>query len=200
VVRLLSRIPSEPLHPKRTFIIDDKEIIEKVRSGETGLYAELVRRHQARVIGLCRALLNHPTDAEDAAQESFLKAFKALPEFKDQSAFSTWIYRIAYNTCREFQRRASVRRSESLEALVDRQGDALGTPFHEPQRPDLENADLVRRLLAGLSEDHRIVLLLRETQGMDYLQIAETLGITLDAVKARLRRAREALIERSRHF
>lgn len=180
----------------------DVELAARARAGDRAAFGTLVRRHHPRALRLCALLLADAAEAEDAAQEAFLKAYRGLAGFQGDAAFSTWLHRIAVRHCLDRNRSRSRRRVESLDALVDREGDRLrlllgGAP--DPSRA-LEAADLAARLLAGLPPDQRAALVLRETAGMSYAGIAEALGCSLDAVKARLRRAREAMVEALRHF
>ena len=94
--------------------------------GRREAYAELVRAHQAKVLRLCTALLNDPTQAEDAAQDVFFKAYQALASFRQDASFSTWLYRITTNHCRDLLRKRSRRKEQSFDALVEDLVAALG--------------------------------------------------------------------------
>ena len=144
-------------------------------------------------MGLCVSMLGDRSLAEDAAQESFLKAFGSLEDFRGASSFGTWLHRIAVNRCLDLLRRRARHQTESLDVLAESDEPASG-------KDPLEDADLVRRLLDSLPPDYRVILTLRELQGLDYKEIMEVLGISMDAVKARLRRARQSLLESSRHI
>ncbi len=182
--------------------IEERELIEKILSGETDAYAEIVRTYQTKVLGLCTSLLGDATQAEDAAQEIFIKAYQSLRSFRGASAFSTWLYRITANHCKDILRKRLREKSESLDALIEKAGDAAQKLWEPSFNPGMSavGADLVERLLSSLSPDERLILTLREVQGLSYQEIAWTLGCSLDAVKSRLRRAREALQEKGRHF
>lgn len=161
-----------------------------------------MRSYQGKVLGLCTSLLNNASEAEDAAQEIFVKAYQALGSFHGDSKFSTWLYRIAANHCKDLLRKRSRQKTESLDALIERSGDEvqnLWEPSFDP-RNSAGAAELVKKLLDSLSPDEMLILTLREVQGLSYQEISETLKCSLDAVKSRLRRARETLQEKSRHF
>lgn len=147
-------------------------------------------------------MLGDPAQADDAAQEAFLKAYRSLARFREGAAFSTWLYRIASNHCLDELRRRARARSDSLEALLEAGGDAAERLL--PEVPSevsrLEDADLVARALACLPADYRIILTLRETQGLDYQELTVALDCSLDAVKTRLKRARRLLEEKLRHL
>ena len=161
-----------------------------------------MRSTQTKVLGLCTSLLGDAHQAEDAAQEIFIKAYQSLRSFQGNSKFSTWLYRIAVNHCKDLLRKRSRQRTESLEALIEKSGDQvqnLWEPSFDP-RNTKEASDIVEKLLAMLSPDERLILTLREVQSLSYQEISETLGCSLDAVKSRLRRARETLEQKTRHF
>jgi len=161
-----------------------------------------VRKYQGRILQLCASILSDPYEAEDAAQEIFIKAYQSLSKFRGTSSFSTWLYRIATNHCRDLLRKKSRRRTESWEALVEREGDQLIRVLSAPHDPILtqEDTDLIKRLLSCLSPEYRMILTLREIQGLCYQEIAAVMHCSLDSVKARLRRARQDLKEKLRHF
>jgi len=181
--------------------IDDNEIIARVLDGDPAEYAELVRRHHARVFALCASLLG-PSAAEDAAQEVFLKAYERLADYRGDSAFSTWLYRVASNLCLDVLRRERRRRSESLDALTEREGARLERLLAEPgdAARALEDVDLARRALAALPEDYRLILTLREMEGLEYKELMAALDCSMDSVKAKLRRARRSFREALRHI
>ena len=183
-------------------MIQEQELIQKIRSGDVNAYSEIVRAYQAKVLGLCTSLLSDAAQAEDAAQEIFIKTYQSLNSFRGDSTFSTWIYRISANHCKDLLRKRSRQKTESLDALMEGSDDGVSRLF-EPSfdpRPSAEAAELVNKFLSALSPDERLILTLREGQGLSYQEIAETLRCSIDAVKARLRRARQAVTENVRHF
>ena len=169
----------------------DLELVARVRGGDDTAFRELVDRHRGRIFGLCCRILRDPEDAEDAAQEAFVKAYRRLDSFRGDSQFYTWLYRVATNVANDhYQAR---RRRRSVEA-----GDSemLQPPRHDdPERPDraAERSDMkevARRALDKLPPLFRTVLILREYEGLEYRDIAETLNIELGTVMSRLFRAR----------
>lgn len=180
---------------------EDKDLITQILNGDQELYAELVRRYQAPVIALCRSMTGDHQEAEDLAQEIFVKAFYALPGFKGGSAFYTWLYRIAVNHSRDFLRKKNRRREESWENLLEKQGAEIEALLNRPVlSKSFENQELISRALACLSEQYREVLTLREVQGLTYDELASVLKCSLDGVKGRLKRARKNFRNRLRHF
>jgi RNA polymerase sigma-70 factor (ECF subfamily) len=182
--------------------IDDRELIQQVISGRPDLYAELVRRYQEKVLRLCTSLLSDATEAEDAAQEIFLKAYRSLARFRGASSFSTWLYRIAANHCRDLLRSRARHMAQSWDALVEQEGERIERLLAPPSDPgrQAEDADLVRRVLAHLSPEHRTVLVLREIEGLSYEELAKTLECSVEAVRGRLSRAREDFEKKLRHL
>lgn len=188
------------MRPERT--ISDQELIQQIQSGQKELYADLVRQYHKKVIGYCLSMLQNHTEAEEAAQDIFVKAYRSLPKFKGNSTFSTWLYRITTNHCLDVLRKRTRRKTYSLDALVEEEGDQIHRLFSSAPvaASQMENRDLVGKILSTLPEDYRIILTLREADGLEYQEIAQTLDCSLDAVKGRLSRARKQLQENLRHF
>ena len=185
----------------------DKDLINSVLAGNLDDFAPLVRRHQDRVYGLCLSMTRHTTETEDLAQEIFLKAFRSLKEFRFESSFSTWLYRVTYRHCLDFLKSRKRRPSQSLDAMIEDCGEALWdeSPWGEGHWGDLSfdhhaQPQWARHLLDSLDPKERLVLTLREVQGLSYEELAGALKISLEAVKSRLRRAQETLRESARHF
>jgi len=155
-------------------------------------FANLVTRYQRKVYNLTYRMLGNPEDAEDAAQEAFLRAYAALPSFKLGRKFSSWLFAIASNLCIDILRR---RRYAwlSLEDVSYRLAASVEEPSGSVLRQ--EEADQVHHLLQGLSEKYRLVVILRYWYDLSYKEIAETTGLTLNTVKTRLHRARLMLAE-----
>ncbi len=194
-------------------IIDDFELIQRVLAGRPDAsdapgapdpYEALVRRYEAKVRRLCVSMLSDPAEADDAAQEIFLKAYRSLNRFRGAASFSTWLYRIAANHCRDCLRARAREATESWDALIEQQGDRIERLLSAPPSPagpdTIGEADLVRRVLAQLSPDYRLILVLREVEGLSYEELADTLHCSLDAIRGRLSRAREDFEQRFRHF
>jgi RNA polymerase sigma-70 factor (ECF subfamily) len=153
-------------------------------------------------MGYCFSMLSNHTDAEEAAQDVFVKVYQSLNKFKGDSSFSTWLYRITANHCLDVLRKRNRRKNVSLDAMVEQEGSQIQKLFATPGLADtqLENRQLADKILSTLSEDHRHILTLREAEGLEYQEIAEVLGCSLDAVKGRLARARKQLQGNLRHI
>jgi RNA polymerase sigma-70 factor (ECF subfamily) len=181
--------------------LSEPELVAAASDGDLVAFAELVRRNHVRVLGFCRSMLGDATSAEDAAQEVFLKAFRSIEKFRGGSAFYTWLHRIAVRHCLDLLRGEARRKTRSWDALLEDEGDRVQALLSQPDSSrSLEDRDLAARLLAVLPPDYRTVLILREMEGQTYEEIADTMGCTVDSVKARLQRARRDLTERLRHF
>ena len=179
---------------------DDSEVIERIRAGDIEAYAVLVRKHQARIRSYCLWTLRNAAEADDAAQEVFIKAYRGLGSFRGSAGFSTWIYRIAVNHCRDLVRKAAKERlNESLDALRERDGEAADA-LASTEDPMKDRRRMIQEALDRLPEQYRTILILREAEGLSYDELAKFLGCSLDAVKARLKRARAQLEENARHF
>ena len=185
---------------------NEKDIIAAVRSGDIEAFGTLVRSHQARVRLVCMAFLGNATEADDAAQDVFIKAYKGLENFKGDSSFETWIVRIADNCCRDILRTRKRHRTESLEALLEHQGEIFEgflSRFNAAQESYAytpQDLEFLGRLFAALPEDDREILILREVEQLPYETLADRLNCSLDAVKGRLKRSRQNLITKYRPF
>ncbi|MBI3297105.1 MAG: sigma-70 family RNA polymerase sigma factor [Elusimicrobia bacterium] len=181
---------------------EDRLVVKRVLAGDRQAFAVLVERHQGRVRQVCLGMLGNPAAADDAAQEAFLKAYRSLAAFRGDAAFSTWLTRLATNHCLDVLRAEARRPTSSWDALLEADGERVERLLKGDPDPAAaaEAADLAGRLLAVLPEQQRAALLLCETEGLSYEEIAEALACSVDSVKARLRRARRTLEEKLRHF
>ena len=177
----------------------DHEALAACRRGDRGAFDVLVERHHRRVFRLAVRLLGDEVSALDAAQETFVKAWRALPRFEGTALFTTWLTRIAINQCRNDLRRRGTTKHARLRSLDENlpgtdvpRGDTLPAATR-PAWEDLEGREL-RTTLAGvfaaLAPEDREVLLLKEVEGLSYEGMAEVLGIPTGTVRSRLHRAR----------
>lgn len=146
--------------------------------------------------------MNNTSQADDAAQEIFIKIYQSLNKFKAKSSFSTWIYRITVNHCHDILRKRSSEQSDSWEELIEKEGEKIENLLISPASSNLskEESELVRTLLASISDRYRHILILREIDNLSYQEISETLDCSIDSVKAKLRRARQEMQEKVRHL
>ncbi len=176
----------------------DSELIEQVKNGQKAAYDLLVLKYQQRIINLVSRFVSNHSDALDITQEAFIKAYRALPNFRGDSAFYTWLYRIAVNTAKNHltERMRRVRASEynfndieqfeTISALKDN-----ATPEHLLLKDELQKTVIMA--MEDLSEDLRTAIVLREVEGMSYEQIATVMDCPIGTVRSRIFRAREAI-------
>ena len=177
---------------------EESAIIAKVLDGDADAFEPLVVAHQNFVYNIALKMLSNPDDAFDISQEAFIKAYRSLKDFKGESSFSSWLYRITANMCLDFMRRNKKRKSASIVYLDDADElkelelpDTRFDPVTELERKELRGA--INDALNLLPEDQRSILLLRELNGMSYAEISEALKLEQGTVKSRLSRARARL-------
>jgi RNA polymerase sigma-70 factor (ECF subfamily) len=175
----------------------DDELIERVRRGETRLYADLVQRYQDPVYGMTLRFVRSAGDAEDLAQEAFLRAYRGLDGFKGDARFSTWLYRITWNICADWLRR-NRKPGRAAVTIDDVDGVADGRVDLEEDLLAAEEKREVRLALDRLGEKYRNVLILLYYQKLSYDQIAAVLDVPMKTVETRLYRARKLLKENLR--
>jgi len=179
----------------------DHEIVARCKRGDRRAFQLLVERYQRRVYGIAIGMLRKPEDAMDATQEAFIKVFRKLGDFKGDSSFYTWLYRIAVNACIDHCRKRARARTVEYDDGVARTEVEAAVPLSGNTRPmhpghALQNAELNEALAAALeqlSENHRTVILLREVDGLSYEEIADVMECQIGTVMSRLHHARKNL-------
>lgn len=168
---------------------DDEELIEACLAGESSAFDVLVARWEDRIRGACWRVLGSEDEARDVAQEAFLKAYRGLAGFKRESRFSSWLYQIAVNLCRDRLRRRRSRVTLSL-TEVPETGHLLveARPGAHDQLVREDLASAVRRAIDALSPEQREVVILKEYQDLTFLEIAQALDVPISTVKTRLYR------------
>jgi RNA polymerase sigma-70 factor (ECF subfamily) len=182
-------------------VLDERELVQRLRAGDDAAYEVLVRAHSSRLLAVTRRILISEEDARDAVQDAFVLAFRNVKSFEGESRLSTWLHRVAINAALMKLRTRRRRPEEPLEPLLPTYLDD-GHHVEQFQSWD-EAADdalarrrrqaLVRECIDRLPENYRTVLLLRDIEQMETEEAASTLGISVNAVKIRLHRARQAL-------
>jgi RNA polymerase sigma-70 factor (ECF subfamily) len=184
---------------------DDYALIKAFQNGESAAFDALVLRYKDRVFNLCIRFLGDYHEAEDIAQDVFVKAYNSLNRFRFESSFFTWLYRIAVNSCKNRVKSLEFRFRKS-DARIDISDDALKglereNIDHRPLNPasELENKEMMKMLqkaINSLPSDQKAVVILRDIQGLSYEEITDITGFKLGTLKSRLSRARNSLREK----
>jgi len=181
----------------------DKALVQRVKQGDRSAFDLLVVKYQHKILNLIMRYVKDPSEAMDVAQEAFIKAYRAVPGFRGDSAFYTWLYRIAINTAKNHL--VAVRRrpmnldfdlldSESFEPFAAlRDGDS---PEHLALTDEI--GEVINKAIKDLPDELRTAILLREIEGMSYEEIAETMECPVGTVRSRIFRAREAIDKKIR--
>ena len=182
---------------------NDRELVRRFKKGDKAAFELLFTRDQHKVLGLIGRHLNDPDEVQDVAQEAFVRAFRALPRFRGESAFYTWLYRIALNTTRNYvatrSRRPPLTDIDVADAQFMDGVDSLRDeedPLSKLSRDELSSE--IGRAIEALPEDLRSAVTLRELDGLSYDQIAAVMQCPVGTVRSRIFRAREAIDERIR--
>jgi len=176
----------------------DRELVKRVQDGDKRAFDVLVRKYQFKIVKLISRYVQDPSEALDVAQEAFLKAYRALPGFRGDSAFYTWLYRIAINTAKNhlvaLGRRPPISDIDSQDA-EQFAGESYLKEYATPEglllRDEIE--ETVFKAIDDLPEDLRTAITLRELEGLSYEEIAQAMGCPIGTVRSRIFRAREAI-------
>lgn len=182
------------LNTSPMLVSDDILMIEKSQQGDRSSFGELIQLYQDRIYTLCRYLLENPEDANDAAQDTFVKAFIGIKDYTPTASFYTWLYRIAVNTCLDHKRKFSLRAfffPSDSNSIVDDFPSQFPSP--EAALATKQSLQVFQTALNRLSPKLRTVIVLKELEGLSYEEIAEVLDVSVGTVKSRISRAREEL-------
>jgi RNA polymerase sigma-70 factor (ECF subfamily) len=176
----------------------DEEVVARVLGGETALFEIIMRRYNQRLYRVARSILRNDEEAEDVAQDAYVRAYQHLSQFAGRAKFSTWLTRIAVHEA--LSRLSRRTRFEAIDALAEFQADKMKelqstAPNPEQQASTVEAGSLLEQTILALPEGYRAVLMMRDIEGMNTAETAECLDITEENVKVRLHRAR-ALMRR----
>ena len=182
----------------------DKQLVERVQRGDKKAFDLLVLKYQHRIIKLVSRYIRDPSDAMDVAQDAFLKAYRALPNFRGESAFYTWLYRIAINTAKNYlvmQSRHVLEAETAAPNSEESEQFGLESTLREYSTPEnmLLTDEIQTTIVAAiddLPDDLRTAILLREMEGLSYEEIANVMGCPVGTVRSRIFRAREAVDNR----
>jgi RNA polymerase sigma-70 factor, ECF subfamily len=188
--------PARNLHQIETG--SDRTLVERVQRGDKAAFDVLVRKYQHKIIKLVTRYVHDSTEALDVAQEAFIKAYRALPGFRGDSAFYTWLYRIAINTAKNHLVAESRRPLDHGVDLQDPEQYDMQARLRDVDTPERlllteEIQRTVEQAIEQLPEDLRTAIVLREIEGMSYEEIAEAMSCPVGTVRSRIFRAREAI-------
>ena len=174
----------------------DRALVAAAAAGDRGAFEALVLRHQTRIVNYAMAIVKNPADAEDAAQETFIRAYRSLTRFRGDSSFKTWLYTIATNAARTGLERRG-RRSRLEDESLDDESAPLAAGDVPAGGADAETTlvrrESIDRALAALPPDLRVAVVLRDVEGLDYKEIAAATGAPIGTVESRIFRARRRL-------
>jgi RNA polymerase sigma-70 factor, ECF subfamily len=179
----------------------DQELVERAQRGDKQAFGLLVEKYQRKLARLLSRFVRDPAEVEDVTQEAFIKAYRALPKFRGDSAFYTWLYRIGINTAKNYLMAAGRRAPTSTGVDSDEaEGLADGEQLRDINTPESlilsrEIGDTVNATMEGLPEELRTAIQLREIEGMSYEDIAQIMNCPIGTVRSRIFRAREAIAE-----
>jgi RNA polymerase sigma-70 factor (ECF subfamily) len=176
----------------------DQQLVELVQRGDSKAFDLLVLKYQQRIISLVSRFVRNQADALDVTQDAFIKAYRALPNFRGESAFYTWLYRIAVNTAKNYlvsQSRRNVNNEIDIADIEQYEGENALKDYSTPEnlllRDEIEAT--VLKSIEELPEDLRVAITLREVEGMSYEDIAVAMDCPIGTVRSRIFRAREAI-------
>jgi RNA polymerase sigma-70 factor (ECF subfamily) len=194
---------AKPPGAKSPGAVDDRELVRRAQGEDQEAFEELLRRHQHRVFAVAGGILRRREDVEDIAQQVFVKAYFSLKRFDQRAAFSTWLYKITVNECWDMLRKKKVRPLVYESDLSEEQAkQVIAAEGKNSSGPDiserLEARERVERLMEGLDERDRLMLILKEVEGFAVEEIAEVLDLNANTVKVRLFRARRRIVNKVR--
>ncbi len=179
--------------------MSELEYINRAKEGDMEAFSQLVTLYENKILNYCFRMLNNRGDAEDATQEVFVKLYRYLGSYGEQSAFSTWLYKIASNVCLDYLRKVKRHRDTVSINQQNAEGEEFSISVEDKGLSPYESAQLgeARRALAkaigSLGEEQKRVIVLREIEGLSYEEIADITGIAPGTVKSRINRARQTL-------
>lgn len=182
--------------------MDEKKLVELCKKGDRSAFNELVRQYQNKVVNIAYGTLSLREDAEDAAQEVFIKVYRNISSFKEDSALSTWIYRITVNTCNDILRKRMGEKTVSVYGDGDDAEPSIPDSSLLPDEAAMrkETQKEIRRAISMLKEEYRLVITLFDLEGMSYDEIAGIIQSPVGTVKSRLNRARSQLRKNLEHM
>ncbi len=180
----------------------EKLLVKKSQSGDVESFELLISSYDKRAYNIAYRVMGNEEDAKDMAQEALLRIFRSIKDFKGQSSFSTWLYRIVTNVCLDELRRRKNEKYVSMDSTIQTDSGELHMELcSDKETPEsvyerVEQRELIKSAISELNEDYRSVIVLRDIQGFSYEEISNILDCSLGTVKSRINRARNMLRER----
>ncbi len=177
----------------------EKILIKKAKNGNITAFEKLIISHERNVYNIAYRMFNNEEDAKDMAQEVFIKVYKNISKFDENSKFSTWVHRITVNTCIDEIRKRKGKETSSIDEIIELDDNSVkkqyinNTPTPEETLISKENIESLKQSINNLSETHKTLIVLRDIQGLSYSDIADITDSSLGTVKSRLARARTQL-------
>jgi RNA polymerase sigma-70 factor (ECF subfamily) len=170
--------------------LDDRHLIELFKRDPDTAFKRIVEEYQDRIFNLCVFMLHSKEDAQEAAQDAFIKAYRSFEKFTPQASLYTWLYRISINTCIDYTRKYRARFINDEDAIAE-----IASPEPSPEKvsQSREVTAVIRKALESLTPDFRAIIVLKEMEGLSYEEISEVLQISIGTVKSRISRARDEL-------
>ncbi|WP_282940880.1 sigma-70 family RNA polymerase sigma factor [Paenibacillus sp. RC67] len=168
----------------------EQELIEQLRRGNLEAYSPLIEKYKGRIYGLMYRMVGHAQDAQDLAQEAFIKAYSRIDSFQDNTHFSSWLFRIASNHCLD-----ELRRRKRAPQITSEEVRMIESKTPESIYLEKERITVLQDQIMALDEDYRMVVLLRYVEGLSYKEIGEVLSLPVTTVQMRLYRAHNRLRE-----
>jgi len=194
-----SKEPAEPATDPAPAPVEETALVKRAKRGDLSAYDELVRRYQERIYATVYHMTSNHEDANDLAQEAFIKGFQALKSFKGGSSFYTWVYRIAVNKTINFLKQRKNKANMSLDDLdfnAEHHPDLVALISEKTPRREISLTELQEKLniaMQKLSEHHRLVVTLHDVQGLSHEEIAKVMECNIGTVRSRLFYARQQL-------
>lgn len=178
----------------------EKTIIKKAKKGNKDAFEKLIINYEKRVYNIAYQMFGNEHDANDMAQEVFIKVYKSLDKFNFKSSFATWIHRITVNTCiDEYRKKKKNYQIESMDETMEQKDGVVHKQFVDksltPEEKAIKNENIkfIRESINELKEEHKMIIILRDIKGYSYDDIADILDISIGTVKSRISRARSTL-------
>lgn len=183
----------------------EKLLVAKSKKGDVAAFEELISGYEKKAYNIAYRMMGNEEDAKDMAQEAFIKIYKSIKNFREESSFSTWLYRIVTNVCLDEIRKRKRNETVPLEISIQNDDGAAHIELGaDKETPDdiyerIEKRQLIFNAINSLSEDYKTVIVLRDVQGFGYEEIASMLNCSLGTIKSRINRARNALKDKLRY-